>query len=426
MHRKSDMLKSRSASQLGQLPKRPRQSRSSKYICPGTHACIARPCIKSLAPEPVSHATSVQQKSETSFSGICMHQFGSGYVPYVPSHELKVEEGACHGGMLRTLAESSSEFRRLSEHMVRTGAVPSRDRFGSSERAVQKALRVVRIERVLISDAETKYRDQRMKMFEHRGAFQSDLQDCCALRPAYDLDIGLHELLLYHGCRKGSIDGILSEGFDPSRSGERSGRFFGCGTYFADIAAKADTYVDSAADGMKCVVVAQVCLGKALKAFRAMPRFHPSCSEGDDERPAFDSVVGEDTEHGGILDHREYVIYDGAQAMPRYLVWYQHCEDCRCFRCRSSCAFRPPELPPLPPLPLPPPDISLRNAETTAPSARRACSARVGAANRVEMAPGAPGAPVFPQKFGLRSTRATSWERPRKPRKARKSCGLCK
>ena len=381
-----------------QLPKRQRKSRSCDFI--------ARPCMKSLAQMYCrSHATSVQKSLKRALPVSACNSFGLGYVTG------NLEAGACHGGMLRTLAESSSEFRRLSEHVVKTGAIPSRDRFGSGERAVQKALRVVRIERVLISDAETKYRDQRMKMFEHRGAFQSELQDCCALRPdlSYDLDIGLHELLLYHGCRRGSIDGILSEGFDPSRSGERSGQFFGCGTYFADISAKADTYVDSAADGMKCVVVAQVCLGKALKAFRAMPRFHPSCSEGDDERPAFDSVVGEDTEHEGILDHREYVIYNGAQAMPRYLVWYQHCEDCRCFRCRSaSCAFRPSAaLPPLPPLKmLQSPGVSLRaDAETAAPSTQRACSAR-GASHRAEMAP--------QRRF---SPRATSWERPQKPRK---------
>ncbi|CAE7200194.1 Dynlt1 [Symbiodinium natans] len=229
--------------------------------------------------------------------------------------------------MLRTLAESSSEFRRLSEHVVRTGAAPSRDRFGSSERTVQKALQVFRIERILMSDAETKYREQRMNMFLDRGASRCELQDCCALRPDsfHDLDIGLDELLLYHGCRAGSIHGILHEGFDPSRSGERAGQFFGCGTYFADVAAKADSYVDVAPDGVRCIIVAQVCLGKALRALRAMPRFHPSCREAEDEGPACDSVIGEDTKHGGILDHREYVIYRGAQAIPRYLVGLTLC-----------------------------------------------------------------------------------------------------
>ena len=322
--------------------------------------------------------------------------------------------------MLRTLAESSSEFRRLSEHVVRTGAAPSRDRFGSSERTVQKALQVFRIERILMSDAETKYREQRMNMFLDRGASRCELQDCCALRPDsfHDLDIGLDELLLYHGCRAGSIHGILHEGFDPSRSGERAGQFFGCGTYFADVAAKADSYVDVAPDGVRCIIVAQVCLGKALRALRAMPRFHPSCREAEDEGPACDSVIGEDTKHGGILDHREYVIYRGAQAIPRYLVWYQHCEGCSCFRCRSALhSARPMALPPLrlpaaasnaagavagstSPAPPAPRSISARSARNRATTATQATLADEAAASSFSSL----------QRRGLR---ATSWERPR-------------
>ena len=295
--------------------------------------------------------------------------------------------------MLRTLAESSSEFRQLSEHLKRTGAVLSRDRLGSGERTVQKALGVVRIERILMLDAEGKYRNQRMKMFETRGASRCELHDCVALRPdlGHDLDLGFDEFLLYHGCRACSIDGILREGFDPCRSGERAGRFFGCGTYFADVAAKADTYVDAAADGMRCLIVAQVCLGKALRALRTMPRFQPD--EEDEAESAFDSVVGEDREHGGVLDHREYIVYKGSQAMPRYLVWYRHSDDCKCFRCRLRM------VPSLPPLPLPAPASS--SAEVADyPQALRSFSARA-ACTRAQRV-------LVPARQG---SRAASWER---------------
>ena len=305
--------------------------------------------------------------------------------------------------MRRTLAESSREFRQLSEHVARTGAVLSRDRFGSGQRTVQKALQVVRVERILIPEAEREYREHRMKIFEQRGASRCALQDCCALRPdlGNDLDLGIDEFLLYHGCRAGSVDGILREGFDPCRSGERAGRFFGCGTYFADVAAKADTYVDSTADGMKCLILAQVCLGKALRALQAMPRFQPSTgADGEEDQPAFDSVVGEDSEHGGVLDHREYVIYNGSQAVPRYLVWYQHTDDCKCFRCRSAWqSFRSGMA--LPPLPLPvPASIEVPAEVVQSASARSATSM--------------PTSGVILASKQVQGSRARSWERPKR------------
>ena len=87
---------------------------------------------------------------------------------------------------------------------------------------------------------------------------------------------------------------------------------------------KADNYVD-VNDGKRCLILAQVSLGKILKALRPMPRFQP---EAD-----VDSVLGEDYKHGGMLDHREYVVYRSSQVLPRYLLWYHHTERCECVRC---------------------------------------------------------------------------------------------
>lgn len=47
-------------------------------------------------------------------------------------------------------------------------------------------------------------------------------------------------------------------------------------------------------------------------------------------------MLGEDEAHGGILDHREYVVYKPEQILPRYLLWYRHGEQCQCFRCAGG------------------------------------------------------------------------------------------
>ncbi|CAK9103474.1 unnamed protein product [Durusdinium trenchii] len=217
----------------------------------------------------------------------------------------------------RVLLESSSEFRRFREHLATTGAVPSRVR--GSDRRVCKALQLLRVERLWLPALERRY------FAEVMGALRAtDVPPACvALQQVESVS---STLLLYHGCRFRQIDGILRDGFDPTFAGEKGGKLFGPGIYFSDVAAKADNYVDVDADGHRCLMLAQVSLGKVFRAFCPMPRFQPD--EAD-----VDSVLGEEEKHGGALDHREYVIYRNARVLPRYLLWYRHMELCECNRC---------------------------------------------------------------------------------------------
>ncbi|CAE8699303.1 unnamed protein product, partial [Polarella glacialis] len=95
----------------------------------------------------------------------------------------------------------SSEYRTLWEHLVRTGAAPSRDRFGSGPRSVQKVLELTHVERVLLPDLEGGYRVGRKALLELRGAGCSAIPDCDALQLLCDQQLGLNEVFLYHGCR---------------------------------------------------------------------------------------------------------------------------------------------------------------------------------------------------------------------------------
>jgi hypothetical protein len=50
----------------------------------------------------------------------------------------------------------------------------------------------------------------------------------------------------------------------------------------------------------------------------------------------FDSVLGQSRAEGGIVDHREYVVFDKAQAVPIAVVTYRHSAACKCSRCSSG------------------------------------------------------------------------------------------
>ena len=53
----------------------------------------------------------------------------------------------------------------------------------------------------------------------------------------------------------------------------------------------------------------------------------------------FDSVVGvghyddDPSRENGCVVSTEYVCYDATRVVPRFLVTYKHCADCKCTRC---------------------------------------------------------------------------------------------
>ncbi len=47
----------------------------------------------------------------------------------------------------------------------------------------------------------------------------------------------------------------------------------------------------------------------------------------------FNSVLGQSRTSGGKVDHREYVFFDKAQAVPIAVVTYRHKPSCMCSRC---------------------------------------------------------------------------------------------
>jgi tankyrase len=145
---------------------------------------------------------------------------------------------------------------------------------------------------------------------------------CQRLEIEYDRG-SKNEKLLFHGSNL--IDKIQTYGFDE-RYAQRNG-MFGAGLYFGAHSSKSNQYTFGFGQGCKehkdkscyvCerkMIYAQVALGKSLISKEAMP----DCAHAP---PGYSSVTGlpEVTED---LVYPEYVIYNGDQAYPLFVITYR-------------------------------------------------------------------------------------------------------
>jgi hypothetical protein len=149
----------------------------------------------------------------------------------------------------------------------------------------------------------------------------------------------LNEYFLFHGTSKEATEKICTGGFDPRRGGTSAGKLFGVGAYFAENSSKADRYTEPAEGrigGERQMLVARVCLGAThITATQMTTATMPP--ERPDGKAPLDSVTAEmrDPPQGrnGVVDFREYIVYQGAQALPEYCITYVHEQGCRCARC---------------------------------------------------------------------------------------------
>ena len=55
--------------------------------------------------------------------------------------------------------------------------------------------------------------------------------------------------------------------------------------------------------------------------------------ERPDGRGPLSSVVAMTHQHGGAVEHPEYIVYERRQCLPQFAIWYTHQPDCFCLRC---------------------------------------------------------------------------------------------
>jgi tankyrase len=198
------------------------------------------------------------------------------------------------------LDESDSRYRLVKRRMVETIVCHANElggRFSNYD--------ISSIELILHEKVWAKYRlaCQRLELEYGRGS--------------------KNEKLLFHG--SSLIDKIQTYGFDE-RYAQRNG-MFGAGLYFGAHSSKSNQYTFGFGQGCKehkdkscyvCerkMIYAQVALGKSLISKEAIP----DCAHAP---PGYSSVAGLPEATDGLV-YPEYVIYNGDQAYPLFVITYK-------------------------------------------------------------------------------------------------------
>jgi len=162
-----------------------------------------------------------------------------------------------------------------------------------------------------------------------------------------------NEAYFFHGTRAGVVELIEEHGVDE-RFGQLDG-LFGAGNYFAENASKADQYCTPDDDSnLFPMLLVRVCLGSSVgstgrdgeadpvvpslsgrmmqkmgignpnKYFRNARSVASKMSKKDEKRQYLHSVIG----HGiGAKDGLEFVVYQGIQCYPEFLLYYERVTD---------------------------------------------------------------------------------------------------
>ncbi|CAE8613734.1 unnamed protein product [Polarella glacialis] len=141
------------------------------------------------------------------------------------------------------------------------------------------------------------------------------------------LEASLHECLLLHGSKRQNISEIVSSGFEERLS--RQGGLYGEGIYFAEESCKSFQYCDKDG-GENSMILSRVLLGDPhyAKGPLGQMKISPKRDEADATKGRHNSVVANvGTPNGqpppSVQEHREYVIFDGSQAYPEYVVIFE-------------------------------------------------------------------------------------------------------
>ena len=261
---------------------------------------------------------------------------------------------------LNTLAHTASlERREFSKtgpdfdtlvRIFQESMTSHRKSFGSDERCPKPVVEVTKIEEVVNPLKQRFYEAAQEEVGSRNPSGCGPLPDIGA--PKYHHPIGhvdLNEYFLFHGTNYDNVDQIIEHGLDPQRGGDATGALFGHGTYFAENASKSDFYTTCAqcaatppADGkchhptgIRCMIVAQVLLGKTCPVTDP-DRNRMRARDREDGKGPYDSHTALKRADGGCVDHMEFIIFKEQRALVRFVIFYKHKETCQC----KDCLFR--------------------------------------------------------------------------------------
>jgi hypothetical protein len=134
---------------------------------------------------------------------------------------------------------------------------------------------------------------------------------------------GADELVLWHGTSHARAQAIAEHGFDARTAADDG--LYGAGCYFTDLSCKAHQYSakDAPGGGEKVLVVCRVAMGWTCPITGGNERNRRAPMNPATPGRPFDSIFGQaGVGNWGKQLHNEFVLFEGDQAYPEYLVYY--------------------------------------------------------------------------------------------------------
>merc|ERR1712070_287587 len=219
----------------------------------------------------------------------------------------------------------TGEMRDVMQALVNGTCHPSRLGHGIDQREAgnYRRLDVLKVERIKNPTLWNKYRAERQAQYRQEAVAASlGISTTTfgtnglpvtfnSLGPEFDFEESVNECLLFHSTSADKAKLICETGFENRIA---NNGLYGAGCYFAEDSSKSDQYAQ-ASETVFPMFVARVTLGQypMVTQIGFDDRILPEIKAGSGIR--YTSLIGE----SGV--HREFVVYEKAQAFPEYLLW---------------------------------------------------------------------------------------------------------
>jgi len=171
-------------------------------------------------------------------------------------------------------------------------------------------------------------------------------RDLLGKDPKFELDAESNTEWLWHGASIEAAKAIARGDARMDKAGDRVGRDFGLGLYFAESCSKSDEFSEPDDEGQRCLLLCRVTLGSvyhfpsqfqrnALEFYvercfangehsvlRERPDSEPDC-RGQNAMGVFSGQPREGSQDDVKL--REFTVYDDCQVYPEYMLIYKRC-----------------------------------------------------------------------------------------------------
>ena len=128
----------------------------------------------------------------------------------------------------------------------------------------------------------------------------------------------LRSELKFHGTDKEAVENIIKDGFKIQKSHNKGTKMYGNGIYFATDSSKSAQAKYT--KGSNMLLLCEVLIGHSLTVQKAEPQIDLTTLK----TRGYDSVFApRNTVQSGGVQHDEYVIFNPAQALPRYVIHYK-------------------------------------------------------------------------------------------------------